>query len=140
MIKKLPLFQPFIVSILLLQLSEIFFGKYQNQSMTVKPKKWIWANIDTRMLPLAQNRRDLPQLVDQTDQPHISNPDIKQKKHNPVLDIPRPPILSPLLQGPSCLCLCLCLHKHLHHHHHHIMAASVCETPAAMIYHGPSSS
>ena len=39
------------LSILLLQLSEIFFGKYQNQSMTVKPKKWIWANIDTRMLP-----------------------------------------------------------------------------------------
>ena len=61
-------FQPFIVSILLLQLSEIFFGKYQNQSMTVKPKKWIWANIDTRMLPLAQNRRDLPPLIDQTHQ------------------------------------------------------------------------
>ena len=32
--------------------------------MTVKPKKWIWANIDTRMLPLAQNRRDLPPLIE----------------------------------------------------------------------------
>ena len=46
--------------------------------MTVKPKKWIWANIDTRMLHWAQNRRDLPPLIDQTDQTHISNPDIKQ--------------------------------------------------------------